>query len=128
MKRLAIIFALALSLGGCANLQTAFNIATTPVTVTPAMVYDIENGLKTATVGLVAYRRLCIKKVIDPVTRNCRAVIETIQPYTKAAAVAIVDLRTAVRENNQVSALSAYGALQRLITNIQSERQLAGVK
>lgn len=127
MKRLLVIIAVALSLGGCANLKTAFDIATTPVTVTPAMVYQVENGLKTATAGLVAYRRLCLQKVIDSVTRNCRAVIVKIQPYTRAAAVAIVDLRIAVRENNQVNAISAYSALQRLITNIQSERQLAGV-
>lgn len=126
MNRLLIICAVALSLGGCANLQNAFNFATTPVTVTPAMVYQIENGLKAAAAGLVAYRRLCIRKVIDPVTRNCRAVIVKIQPYTRAAAVAIVDLRQAVRENNQVTAINAYTALQRLITNIQTERQLGG--
>lgn len=127
MKRYLVILAVALSLGGCANLKSAFDFATTPVTVTPAMVYEIENGLKAASAGLVAYRRLCIQKVIDPVTRNCRNVIVKIQPYTRAAAVAIVDLRQAVRENNQVTAISAYGALQRLITNIQTERQLAGV-
>lgn len=127
MKRLALVFALALTLGGCTNLQNLFEIATTPVTITEATVYKAENGLKTATVGLVGYRRLCIKKVIDPVTRNCRAVIEAIQPYTKAAALAIVDMRNAVAENNQVNALAAYTALQGLITNIQNERQKAGV-
>lgn len=128
MKRLAILLVIAFSLAGCANLKSAFDFATTPVTVTPAMVFQVENGLKTATAGLVAYRRLCIKKVIDPVTRNCRKVIETIQPYTRAAAVAIVDLRLAVRENNQVTAINAYSALQRLIANIQTERQVAGVQ
>ena len=127
MKRLAILLVVALSLGGCANLQTAFQIATTPVTVTPAMAQDVQEAAKVATSGLVAYRRLCIKKVIDPVTRNCRAVIVTIQPYTRAAAVAIVDLRQAVRENDQVTAIRAYIALQRIVANIQTERQKAGV-
>ena len=127
MKRYLAILAVALTLGGCANLSNAINFATTPVTVTPAMVYDIENGLKAATAGLVAYRRLCIQKVIDPVTRNCRAIIVTVQQYTRPAAVALVDLRLAVRENNQVNAIGAYKALQGLITNIQAERQKAGV-
>lgn len=127
--RTAVAAALiALSLGGCAGTKIGdlLEIATTPVTVTPAMVYQAENALKTATAGLVGYRRLCVKKVIDPVTRNCRKVIETIQPYTKAASVAIVSLRVAVRENDQVTAINAYSALKDLINTIQSERQLAG--
>lgn len=127
MKRILILCAVALTLGACANVKTAFDVATTPVTITQATVYKAENALKTATVGLVAYRRLCIKKVIDPVTRNCRGVIESIQPYTKAAAFAIADMRAAVLANNQVNALAAYSMLQGLITNIQNQRQRAGV-
>jgi hypothetical protein len=118
---------LALSLGGCANIKTAFDVATTPVTITEATVYKVENGLKTATAGLVAYRRLCVKKVIDPVTRHCRTVIEGIQPYTIAAAFALKDMRAAVAANNQVNALAAYSMLRGLITNIQNQRQRAGV-
>lgn len=127
MMRKLLILPLLLVLGGCAAIQTAFNVATSTVEVTPATVYQSENGLKTATAGLVAYRRLCIKKVIDPVTRNCRHVIETIQPYTRSAAAAIVDMRKAVAENNQVNALAAYTALQGLIATIQNERLKAGV-
>lgn len=129
MKRFFILSIVALFLTGCANTQVGnlLEIATTPVTVTQTMVYQVENGLKTATTGLVGYRRLCLTKVIDPVTRNCRKVIETIQPYTRAAKVALVSLRVAVRENDQVTAINVYGALRNLINNIQSERQLAGV-
>ena len=127
MNRLALVLLLSLGLSGCAQFQTALDAATTPVTVTPAMENDIESGFKVATSGLVAYRRLCIKKVIDPVTRNCRGVIETIQPYTRAAAAALVDLRTAIAANNQVNAIAAYKALQGLITTIQDQRQKAGV-
>ena len=127
MRRLAIAALMALSLGGCAQLQTAFNVATTPVTVTPTMVNDVESGLQVVTAGLVSYRRLCLQKVIDPVTRNCRHVIETIQPYTRAAKAALVDLRQAVAANNQVNAIAAYTAVQNLITNIQNERAKAGV-
>jgi uncharacterized protein YceK len=126
MKRLLILCAVALSLGGCANVKTAFDVATTPVTITEATVYKVENGLKTATAGLVAYRRLCIKKVIDPV-KLPHGVIESIQPYTIAAAFAIADMRAAVKANNQVNALAAYSMLQGLITNIQNQRQRAGV-
>lgn len=127
MNRLALVLLVALSAAGCAQFQTAFDVATTPVTVTPAMQNDVENGFKVATSGLVAYRRLCIKKVIDPVTRNCRGFIETIQPYTRAAAAAVLDLRTAIATNNQVNAIAAYKALQGLIATIQDQRQKAGV-
>jgi hypothetical protein len=127
MMRKLLILPLLFALAGCAAFQTAFDVATTPVTVTPAMQNDIESGFKAATAGLVGYRRLCIKKVIDPVTRNCRAVIEAVQPYTKAAAAALVDLRVAVATNNQVNAIATYKALQGLIVTIQAERQKAGV-
>lgn len=130
MKKLILPIVLALSLTGCAefnSLRSAVGLATTPVTVTPAMVYDTENGLKAAAAGLVGYRRLCLQKVIDPVTRNCRKVIATIQPYTIAAKAAIIDLRASVKANDQQTAINAYKALQSLITNIQSERQKAGV-
>ncbi len=126
MRKL-LILPLLLALGGCAGFQTAFDVATMPVTVTPAMENDIESGFKVATTGLVAYRRMCIKKAIDPVTRNCRNVIETIQPYTRAAAAALVDLRTALAANNQVNAIAAYKALRGLVVTIQAERQKAGV-
>lgn len=126
MKRLLIVLTLALSLAGCANLKTAFDIATTPVTVTPTMVYQIENGLKVATAGLVSYRRLCIQKVIDPVTRNCRAVILKVQPYTIAAKTALVELRLAVKANDQVTAMTAFTTLQKLIADIQAQRQITG--
>lgn len=126
MKRLLIVCTLALSLGGCGTLQDAFTYATTPVTVTPTMVYQIENGLKVATAGLVSYRRLCIQKVIDPVTRNCRSTILKIQPYTMAARTAIVELRAAVAANDQVTALRAFDTLRTLIANIQAQRQVAG--
>jgi hypothetical protein len=124
MKRILILCVVALSLGGCANVKTAFDVATTPVTITEATVYKVENGLKTVTAGLVAYRRLCIQKLID---RKCRTVIVGIQPYTIAAAQALGDMRAAVKANNQVNALAAYSMLQGLITNIQNQRQRAGV-
>lgn len=127
MRKFTLILPLLIALGGCAQFQTAFDVATTPVAVTPAMKNDVESGFKIATAGLVAYRRLCIKKVIDPVTRNCRGVIESIQPYTRSADAALIDLRQALAANNQVNAIAAYKALQGLITTIQTERQKAGV-
>ena len=126
MRKVLLVAFLALNVSGCTYFQTAFDFATTPVTVTPAMAYDVENGLKIATTGLVAYGRLCLQKVIDPVTRNCRHVIEAIQPYTRAAGTALIDLRAALRANDQATALTAYASIQKLLTSIQAERQKAG--
>lgn len=127
LKRLTLVLVLALGVSGCATAQNLFNLATTPVAITPQMVYDAENGFKAVTSGLVGYRRLCIRKVIDPVTRNCRKVIAAIQPYTRAAATILPDLRASVAANDQKTAIDAYKALHSLIQNIQAERQKAGV-
>ncbi len=127
MRKIVIALALAVSLGACAQLQSAFNFATTPVAVTPAMLNDAEKALTIVSSGLVAYRRLCIKKVIDPVTRQCRVVMANLQQYTIPAKAALIDMRTAVRANDQITALRAYSALQALVTAIQAERAKAGV-
>lgn len=125
MKRLAIL-ALALSLGGCANLGPLVGFVTTGVgnPVTPDMVYRTEQTMIIAVSGLNAYKRACIAKTI---AQTCRATIMKLQTYTRPAAVAIKDLRTAVRANDQVTAIAAYNVVTKLMDDFKSTAVAAGV-
>lgn len=127
MKKIILVTLLALNVAACAGAQTAFQYATTPVTVTPTMENDAEAAAKIAVAGLVAYRRLCLAKVIDPVTRTCRAVITTIQPYTRAIASNLPILRQSLKDNDQITAVTAYKALMVAVGSLKDERAKAGI-
>lgn len=126
MKRLAIVFALALSLGGCASIGPLTPFFTTGVTnpVTPDMVYRTEQTMIIAVSGLNAYKQACVAKSIP---RTCRDVVVKLQTYTRPAAQAIKDLRAAVRANDQVNAVLAFNLVNKLMDDFRSTAVVAGV-
>lgn len=128
MKRLALVFALALSLGGCANLPKIIDLATgngLTNPVTPEMVYKVENTMILAVSGLLAYKNACIAKTID---QSCRGTIMKLQVYTRQAAPVIKDLRVFVRTNDQVNAVKAYNLVSGLLDSFKSTAVAAGVQ
>lgn len=86
--------------------------------------YNIENSVTIAVTGLVAYRRACLRGQADA---NCRANIEKLQVYTRKMPPALASLRKFVKENNQVSAVTAYNALKDLVAQFTAQRQALGV-
>lgn len=126
MKCFAILLVVALSLGGCASIGPLTPFFTTGVTnpVTPDMVYRTEQTMIIAVSGLNAYKRACIAKTI---AQTCRATIVKLQTYTRPAAVAIKDLRAAVRANDQVNAYAAYNVVIKLMDDFKSTAVAAGV-
>jgi hypothetical protein len=127
MRKTFLALALIIPLTGCAGLADGFKFATASVEnpVTPAMMYDVENGLRVATAGLLTYRRLCILKKVDV---HCRANIEKIQVYSRAAKPVLVNLRAYVRDNDQVNAISAFNTLRQIIADINTAKAAAGVQ
>lgn len=126
MRKLLLIIPLALALAGCANLAPLVNFATVGVNnpVTPDMVYRSEQAMIIAVSGLLAYKRACIAKTID---QSCRGTIQKLQTYTRPAAVAIKDLRAALRANDQIRAVAAYNAFSQLMDDFKSTAVNAGV-
>jgi hypothetical protein len=126
MKKLAFALILLVPLTGCAGLADGFKFLTSSIEnpVTPAMMYDVENGLRVATAGLLTYRRLCILKKVDV---HCRANIEKIQVYSRAAKPVLVNLRAYVRSNDQINAISAFNTLRQIISDINAAKATAGV-
>lgn len=132
MRSLTKIFAIglvAISLGGCATIDTISNavkIGTTSVAnpVTKTDLYKVEASLDIAITALVTYRRACLAGAADA---NCRANIKAIQVYTKAIPPYIMQLRVFVKTNDQVNARVVYNNLSVLFTNMKATAAGLGV-
>jgi hypothetical protein len=130
MKKLAFALVVAISLGGCAQLQTlgtAFTLATKSVTnpVTKDDLYNIESGISIALSALQAYKRSCVQGVAD---KNCRANISAIQVYTRQLPPLLAQLRSFVKNNDQVNATVVYNQVVTLVTNFKTAAANVGVQ
>lgn len=129
MRKLVAIMLVALSVAGCAQLQTAstvLNAATKTYDnpVTEQELYQIEASLRIVTVGLVTYRRECLKGTVD---KNCRANIEAIQPYTRQVPALLVELRSFVKTDDRVNGILVYKRLSNLYNQIITQSTARGV-
>jgi hypothetical protein len=129
MRKILAVMLVAVSLGGCAQLQAVsggLSLITKSVTnpVTENELYQIEASLTILMKGLVAYRRACLAGNAD---KNCRANILAIQPYTKEVPVYLTQLRRFVRENDQINAANTYNTLVALYGNAKDTAVRLGV-
>lgn len=129
MRKYLAIALVALSLGGCAQLQAVtqgISLVTKTVTnpVTREEEAKIELAMDTALQVLLTYRRACIA---DNADKNCRANIEMLQPYTKAAVPLIKQLRGFVDNNDQINASVVYNQLTALYVNLKAAATSVGV-
>ena len=92
--------------------------------VTENELYQIEASVNILVKGLLAYRRACIAGSAD---KSCRANIAAIQPYTKEVPVYLAQLRTFVRNNDQINAANTYNTLVTLYTNAKDTAVRLGV-
>lgn len=125
MKKI-IVVVLALSLGGCAAFNDAIGVLTASTTnpVTPTAMYEIENTLVVAASGLVTYKNLCQSKTIP---QSCRQVVANIQVYTRQARALLPQLRSFVRNNDQINAIATFNLVKGLISQINALRIANGV-
>lgn len=129
MKRYLAIAFVALSLSGCAQMQTASNLLTAATKsydnpVTEQELYQIEASLRIVVEGLLTYRRACIAGSVD---KNCRANIEAIQPYTRQVKPMLAELRAFVRSDDKVNGIVVYKRLSNLYNSIVTTATARGV-
>lgn len=129
MKRLAIIVALSVALGGCAqweNFKTAVEVVTTSIAnpVTKKDLYVVESGVLIAFKALNAYRTACVQGLVDT---HCKANIAILQTYTKQLPPYLSQLRGFVKNNDQVDAKVVYEQIKTLLANIRSTSAALGV-
>lgn len=133
MKRLflalALVVAIPLSLGGCStlqNLDTAFQLATKSVAnpVTKDDLYKVESGVQIAFAALNAYKTSCAQGLVDT---NCRANVAAIQQYTRQLPPLLAQLRSFVKDNDQINATLVYNQVVALVANFKTAAKNVGV-
>ncbi len=118
MKRLIPILLL-LSLSGCAGFNQVFQAATVGLNnpVTKETLKTTEDGITVVFAGLNAYKKSCVELLIP---QSCRGTIAKIQVYTRKLPSLLVNLRAFVRNNDQVTAITAYNAIKQTIMDFRA--------
>ncbi len=127
MKRIILVVALALSLGGCARLNESIlqgGLSPTATIQNPAGKKElavVEAAYGTALVIAVNYRRYCYRTATPtPVCKDRRKVVLAMQAADRNAHGAIVAARRFVRENPTLNAFSAIAAAKAAVADFQS--------
>lgn len=129
MKRFVLGALVALSLGGCAQLETAgtlLSLSTKSVAnpVTKDELYRVEAGIQLVFTALSAYKRSCAQGLVDV---KCKDNIRAIQVYTLRVPPLLRQLRGFVRNDDQINAVVVYNQLTLLITNLKADAAQRGV-
>lgn len=131
MKRIIIALFLSLSVAGCAgmpsleSLKTAVHFGTASVAnpVTPTRLNQMENGLKVLFAGLNAWKRSCVQGIIPEV---CKQQIRTVQVYTLQIKPYLAELRSFVKNNDQVNAVTVFNELTGIIATVRTKAAESG--
>jgi len=115
MKKLGLVIVLALSLGGCAQLQTLTQVVTATVSPTQAIV--AANAFDAAESGATAYLVYCRTNLATAICSadNRRAVIK----YTRAGRAARNQIETTINSGSSVPS-ALYNTLIAAVTNLRS--------
>lgn len=130
MRKIALALALGLSLGACTTLQnvgTAWDLATKSATnpVSADDLYRIEAGIQLVFTALNTYKRTCAQGLVDV---NCRSNVAAIQVYTRQVPPYLRQLRSFVKNNDQVNAALVYNQLTDILGIIREESAKRGIK
>lgn len=131
MKKLLIAAALAcaVTLGGCSTLQnfgTAISIASKSITnpVSKDDLYKVESGVRIAFTALQAYKDSCAQGLVDT---NCKSNVAAIQVYTRQLPPLLSQLRSFVKNNDQINATVVYNQIVALIANLKTAASNVGI-
>jgi hypothetical protein len=129
MRKILLAATLAFSLAGCATLdtiQTAVQIGTASVAnpVTPTRLNQVESTMTLVFAGLKAWKSSCRQGLIPA---DCRGQIAAVQVYTRRIPPYLAQLRSFVKNNDQVNAIAVFNSLTGLVATVRSQAAAAGV-
>lgn len=129
MKRIILVLALSLSLGGCqffSKLQTFAELGTASISnpVTKDRLQKIEAGAVLVFTGLNAWRDACEQGAIN---ESCREQIRAVQVYSRQIPPYLVQLRKFVRTNDQVNASVVFNQIVDLVGIVKAKAAENGV-
>lgn len=126
MKKFLAVALVALSLGGCAQLQaiqSAIQIGTATVAnpVTKDRLYQMENAVQLIFVGLNTWKTSCKQGLI---LDTCKAQIAQVQVYTRQIPPYLAQLRSFVKSNDQINARVVFNQITSLISTVKTQAAL----
>lgn len=129
LRKLSLVLAVSLSLGGCAALQkieTAVSVGTTSIAnpVTRERLNQLENIAILVFSGLDGWKQACINGAIPA---SCKAQIASVQVYTRKIPPYLIQLRLFVKNNDQVNAIVVYNNVMDLISTVKAQAATSGV-
>jgi len=129
MKKYLAVALLAISLGGCAQLQaiqSAIQIGTATAAnpVTPDRLFQMENAAQLIFVGLNTWKTSC-KNGILPV--SCKTQIAAVQVYTRQIPPYLAQLRSFVKKNDQINAQVVFNQITSLISIVKTQAAQSNV-
>jgi hypothetical protein len=129
VKRIVLVLALALSLGGCqffSKLQTFAELGTASISnpVTKDRLQKVEAGAVLVFTGLNAWRDACEQGAIN---ENCREQIRAVQIYSMQIPPYLKELRKFVRTNDQVNASVVFNQIVDLVGIVKGKAAENGV-
>lgn len=139
MKRYLAIFAVALSLGGCAGtlpslVENALSLPVGVLTqsvnnpVTPQVLYQVENGLRATVAGLRIYERNCWASVPAGEPAACKRATRTLKGYARKLPPLLESAYTFVNQNDQVNAKIVYATIMETVGKFRNTAIAAGVQ
>lgn len=129
MRRLLLVPLLALSLGACAQLkgiETAVELGAASIAnpVTKTRLNQMENASILVFSGLKTWKALCQNGTIAPA---CRDQIAVAQTYTRQIPPYLAQLRTFVKSNDQINAISVWNNVLDIIDTVKAQAAVGGV-
>lgn len=129
MKRIILVLALSLSLGGCqffSKLQTFVDLGTASISnpVTKDRLQKIEAGAVLVFSGLNAWRDACEQGALN---ESCKQQIRTVQIYSMQIPPYLKELRKFVRTNDQVNASVVFNQIVDLVGIVKAKAAENGV-
>jgi len=118
MRKLLLAFAVGLSLAGCAQLQSTWNVVT-GASVSPAAVYVARNSFDALEVSATNYISFCKKA---PTTQGCtKSAINALVPAVRSGRVARNNLTQYLKDHpDAIGAAGVYDALVAATSTLQS--------
>jgi len=129
VKRIIIVLALSLSIGGCqffSKLQTFAELGTASIEnpVTKDRLQKVEAGAVLVFTGLNAWRDACEQGALN---ESCREQIRAVQIYSMQIPPYLKELRKFVRTNDQVNASVVFNQIVDLVGIVKGKAAENGV-
>lgn len=124
MKKLLAVFVVAISLGGCAaqlqDIVEAVKLGTASAAnpVTKDRLYQMESAVTLVFAGLNTWKASCVQGLINA---SCKAQIANVQVYTRQIPPHLAQLRTFVKNNDQINATVLFNQITGIIATVKAQ-------